>query len=86
MEKNMRGDLVAIIEILKSFERLSELTKDYNNSIKFYNAANPMPFNSSLDLLVDVGLDSKRISNFKKEEYTEIPWNMMKCFVNVNGN
>ena len=83
MEKNTRGDLVAIIDILKNIERLFDLAKDYDNFMEFYNAAGHMPFNSSIDLLVDIGAASKRISNYTKEEHTEIPWHVMKCFIDV---
>jgi uncharacterized protein with HEPN domain len=77
------GDLAPIIDILKNIKKLSALAENYNNSTEFYNSMDNLTFQNSLELLINIGVASKRISNAMKEKHPKIPWHVMKNFVEI---
>ncbi|WP_319372116.1 hypothetical protein [uncultured Ilyobacter sp.] len=83
MQEKTGGDLAPIIDILKSIKKLSALAEGYNNSIEFYNSLDHKPFQNSLELIISMGIASKKISNGMKKKHPEIPWHVMKSFVEV---
>jgi uncharacterized protein with HEPN domain len=83
MQEKTSYNLAPIVDILKNINLLSELTESYDNSIEFYNAMDHLSFLTSLELLRNIGVASKRISNAMKEKHPEIPWNVLKSFVEV---
>jgi uncharacterized protein with HEPN domain len=83
MREKTSGDLAPIIDILKNIRLLSELAEGYNNSTEFYKAMDNLTFQASLELFISIGISSKRVSNEVKEKHPEIPWDVMKNFVEV---
>jgi uncharacterized protein with HEPN domain len=83
MREKTSGDLAPIIDILKNIRLLSELAEGYNNSTEFYKAMDNLTFQASLELFISIGISSKRVSNEVKEKHPEIPWDVMKNFVEL---
>jgi|GEM_PF-2856336 len=83
MREKTSSDLAPIIDILKNIRLLSELAEGYNNSTEFYKAMDNLTFQASLELFISIGIASKRVSNEVKEKHPEIPWGVMKNFVEL---
>ena len=83
MQEKAGGDLGPIVEILKNIKLLSELAESYSSSTEFYNAMDNLTFQISLELFISIGVASGRVSNEVKEKHPEIPWCVMKNFVEV---
>jgi uncharacterized protein with HEPN domain len=82
MSPNIANNLLYILSILESIGKLSEYTKGYSNAEEFFEAANQMPFNASLSLLVNIGEASGKMSKELREKHVNIPWKTMKNFRN----
>jgi len=82
MSPNIANDLLYILSILESIGKLSEYTKGYSDAEEFFEAANQMPFNASLSLLVNIGEASGKMSKELREKHVNIPWKTMKNFRN----
>jgi len=83
MREKTGGDLAPIIDILKNIRLLSELAEGYNTSTEFYDSMDNLTFQTSLELLISIGISSKRVSNEVKGKHPEIPWCVMKNFVEI---
>ncbi|ADO84608.1 HepT-like ribonuclease domain-containing protein [Ilyobacter polytropus] len=83
MQEDVNSDLVPIIDIVKSIRKLSQLAEGYNTSTEFYNSMDKLTFQNSIELLINIGSASKNVSNEVKEKCPEVPWHVIKNFIEV---
>ena len=74
MLPNITNDLLHILSILESIEKLSGYKKGYSDAEEFFEAADQLPFNASLSLLVNIGETSGKTSKDLRDKHADIPW------------
>ncbi len=82
MLPDIKNDLVYLLIILESVEKINIYTKDFETADDFYNADEQMEFNASLLLLGNISEQTIKISPELKEKYPKIPWIQIKGFRN----
>lgn len=70
----MNKNLLHVLTILESIEKITIYTKDYSNSQEFFNANVQKDFNAVLNLLIAIGEESKKIDSNLKLNSSEIDW------------
>lgn len=82
MLPNKKNDLLYLLNILESLEKIGIYTADAQDPEVFYQLNEQLNFNASLNLLVNIGESVSKISNDLKEEYPKINWVQIKDFRN----
>lgn len=82
MLPEIKNDLLHLLNILESCEKVLLYTKEYNNAEELYNSKEQINYNASLTLLSNIGEAILKISNKLKEIYKEIEWQKIKNFRN----
>jgi uncharacterized protein with HEPN domain len=82
MLPDIKNDLVYLLIILESIEKVNIYSKDYKTFEEFYNSNEQKEFNASLLLLINISEQTIKISPELKEKYAHIPWIEIKGFRN----
>jgi uncharacterized protein with HEPN domain len=75
-------DLTYVLRILESIGKILAYSKDFDEPIDFFHANDQKEFNASLMLLINIGEQSRKVSDELKNSYPLIPWSVMKTFRN----
>ena len=67
-------NLVYILTILESIEKIKIYCRDYEDSDEFLWANNQLNFNGTVNLLIAIGEESKKIESKLKKEFPKIKW------------
>ena len=78
----MNNNLLYILTILESIEKIFIYKNGFNNADSFYKANDQQAFNATLNLLAAVGEESKKISDDLKSQTSEINWISIIAFRN----
>ena len=82
MLPNKKNDLLYLLNILESIEKIRLYAAETQDAEAFYQLNDQLNFNASLNLLTNIGESVFKISNDLKEEYPKISWIQIKDFRN----
>lgn len=82
MLPNINNDLMYLLNILESIEKILLYSRDCNTAEKLYELNDQLNFNASLSLFTNIGENIRKISNELKQAYYHIDWNQIKGFRN----
>jgi len=82
MLPGIRNDLMYLLNILESIEKILLYSKDCNDAETFYELNDQLNFNASLNLFANIGENIGKISDELKRKYSDIDWKQIKGFRN----
>lgn len=82
MLPGIKNDLMYLLNILESIEKILLYSKDCTAAEEFYEMNDQLNFNASLNLLANIGENIGKISEELKRIYTSIEWKQIKGFRN----
>lgn len=71
-------NLLYILTILESIEKIYLYSKNYNSSVSLWEANNQMNYNACITLLLAISEDVNKIDKKLKNKYKNIPWKKLK--------
>jgi uncharacterized protein with HEPN domain len=74
MSPSIKNDLMHLLNILESIEKILLYTKDFDNADSFYESFEQLNFNASLSLLLNIGEIIDKLSEELKKKYDKISW------------
>lgn len=82
MLPNIKNDLMYLLNIVESIEKIKLYVLDCVDAESFYELNDQLNFNASLNLFANIGESSGKISEELKLIYSDIMWKEMKGFRN----
>ena len=82
MLPGIKNDLMYLLNVLESIEKILLYSKDCNNAETFYEINDQLNFNASLNLFANIGENIGKISDELKQRYPDIDWKQIKGFRN----
>ena len=82
MLPDIKNDLMYLLNLLESIEKILLYSKECTDAKEFYKMNDQLNFNASLNLLANIGENISKISEALKQIYTNIEWNQIKGFRN----
>jgi len=82
MLPDKKNDLLYLLNILESIEKIRIYTANTQDAEVFYQLNDQLNFNASLNLLANIGESVSKISSNLKEEYPKTAWIQIKNFRN----
>lgn len=82
MLPNIKNDLMYLLNIVESIEKIKLYVLDCVDAESFYELNDQLNFNASLNLFANIGESSGKISEELKLIYSDIMWREMKGFRN----
>ncbi|MCR4437417.1 MAG: DUF86 domain-containing protein [Eubacteriales bacterium] len=82
MLPGIRNDLMYLLNILESIEKILLYSKDCNDAETFYELNDQLNFNASLNLFANIGENIGKVSDELKRKYPDIDWKQIKGFRN----
>jgi len=82
MLPSIKNDLMFLLNILESIEKISLYSKDCPDAEAFYEMNDQLNFNASLNLFTNIGENIGKISDELKQIYTDVDWKQGKAFRN----
>lgn len=80
MLPGIKNDLMYLLNMLESIEKILIYSKDCANAEEFYELNDQLNFNASLNLLTNIGENIGKISEELKQLYNNIEWKQIKGF------
>ena len=78
----IRNDLMYLLNLLESIEKILLYSKDCSDAEAFYEYNDQMNFNATLNLFANMGENIGKISDELKLVYMDISWSEIKGFRN----
>ena len=82
MQPLLKNDLLYLLRILESVEKIMLYTCNFEDALEFFDANDGKEFNACLTLLTQIGEEANKISNELKTKYPDVDWNKVKDFRN----
>jgi uncharacterized protein with HEPN domain len=82
MQQQIKNDLLYLLRILESIEKIFLYTKDISSAEMLYHSNDQKDFNACLSLLANIGEQSTKISDELKMKYSDINWGVIKALRN----
>ena len=82
MQQQIKNDLLYLLRILESVEKIFLYTKDISSAESLYHSNDQKDFNACLSLLANIGEQSTKISDELKAKYNNINWLVIKSLRN----
>jgi uncharacterized protein with HEPN domain len=82
MSSQIKDDLVYLLNILESIEKIFLYVGNIDDAEDFYYANEQLNFNAVLNLLANIGENVKKISDELKGKNTHVEWQDIKDFRN----
>lgn len=70
-------NLLYVLTMLEAIEKILIYTKLFTTADDFYNAEDQKSFNASVNLLIAIGEESKKIESNIKSKYTNVNWKLL---------
>ena len=67
-------NLLYILTILEAIEKIGIYSKEFSDPLEFFEANEQMNFNATLNLLIAIGEEAKKIDNQIKQSVSEVQW------------
>ena len=78
MLPDIRNDLMYLLNIIESIEKILLYSKNCSNAEAFYEMNDQLNFNASLNLFATIGENIGKISDKLKQVYSDIDWKQIK--------
>ena len=78
MQPGIKNDLVHLLIMLQSIEKVNLFSEKFNSASDFYQYNDQIAFDACLLMLTNIGERSSRLSEEATEKYSEIPWKKIK--------
>lgn len=82
MFPSIKNDLMYLLNILESIEKIMLYSADCSDAESFYQLNEQMNFNATLNLLANLGENTNKLSDELKNIYSDIDWSQIKGFRN----
>ena len=82
MLPGIKNDLMYLLNILESIEKINLYAVDCTDAESFYQKNEQMNFNATLNLLANVGENICKLSDELKQHYKDVAWSQIRCFRN----
>lgn len=82
MLPDVKNDLMYLLNIIESIEKIAIYVQDCESTESFYGFNDQLNYNASLNLFANIGENSGKISEELKQLYSDIEWKKMKGFRN----
>lgn len=82
MLPSIKNDLMYLLNILESIEKIILYSKDCLDAEVFYEHNDQLNFNATLNLLANMGENIRKISDELKQVYSDVNWPQIKGFRN----
>lgn len=82
MLADIKNDLLHLLNILESIEKIIIYTDGCESAEQFYEKNDQLNFNASLNLLANIGEIIGKVSDLLKQKYQDIPWKDIKNYRN----
>ncbi len=82
MLPDVKNDLMYLLNIIESIEKIAIYVKDCESAESFYSFNDQLNYNASLNLFANIGENCRKISDELKDDYSDIEWKKMKDFRN----
>ncbi len=82
MLPNEKNDLLYLLNILESIEKIGIYSKGTSGPEDFYSKNDQLNFNATLNLLANIGEGISKVTKEIKSEYNEVNWQIIKNFRN----
>lgn len=82
MLPNLKNDLLYLLNIVESIEKIAIYVQNCANAELFYEFNDQLNYNASLNLFANIGENSGKLSEELKQLYSDIEWKKMKGFRN----
>jgi uncharacterized protein with HEPN domain len=78
MLPSIKNDLMYLLNILESIEKILLYSKDCSDAEEFFELNDQLNYNASLNLLANIGENIGKVSEELKQTYTKIEWKQIK--------
>jgi Uncharacterized conserved protein len=82
MLKGIKNDLMYLLNILESIEKINLYSAECSDAETFYQKNEQMNFNAALNLLANIGENIGKLSDELKQLYPDVAWSEIKGFRN----
>lgn len=82
MLPNKKNDLLHLLNILESIEKIRVYTSSAESPESFYGINEQLNFNATLNLLANIGESCTKVSKELKNENKDVDWKVIKDFRN----
>lgn len=82
MQKAPEFDLLFLLRILESGEKIKLYSYGFTDAIEFFEAHDQKDFNACLSLLAQIGEQANKVSDETKKQYSELDWEKMYSYRN----
>ncbi len=82
MLPNEKNNLLYLLNILESIEKIGIYSKGTSGPEDFYGKNDQLNFNATLNLLANIGEGISKLTQELKNEYNEVNWQIIKNFRN----
>lgn len=79
----MNKNILFLLSVLESIEKIKIYRQGYQNADEFFEADFQKGFNATLNLLIAIGEDIKKLDDSIKKESPTTPWQSIKDFRNI---
>lgn len=78
MQPHLKNDLLFLLRILESSEKIILYTDEFNEAMDFFDYKNQMTFNACLNLLAQIGEQANKLSTTLVGRHKEPDWIKIK--------
>lgn len=78
MQPQAENDLVYLLIMLESIEKVLIYSVHYDDALQFYNVNDQINFNASLLLLSNIGEQANKISKKTREKHISVKWSQVR--------
>ncbi|MBL0272566.1 MAG: DUF86 domain-containing protein [Chitinophagaceae bacterium] len=78
MQPHLKNDLLYLLRILESSEKIMRYTGELNNAKEFYDLNDQMTLNACLNLFTQIGEQANKLSATLIEKHTQPDWIRIK--------
>lgn len=82
MLPGIKNDLMYLLNILESIEKINLYSAGCNGAETFFLENEQMNFNATLNLLTNIGENVAKLSDELKQLYTDVAWTQLRGFRN----
>jgi len=82
-ELKLNKNILYLLTILVAIEKIKIYTRDYNNSLELYRANTQKDFNATLNLLITIGEEAKKIEPKIRKMSTKTDWKKIIWLRNI---
>jgi uncharacterized protein with HEPN domain len=82
MLPDIKNDLMYLLNMIESIEKIAIYVQDCDNAEFFYGFNEQLNYNASLNLFTNIGENCGKISIELKQHYSDIEWQKIKGFRN----